>query len=56
MQKTKDFLQPFYSISGIYIKKLEIKKKKKKKKMSLIAYVHYFYYKNQYILYEPHDS
>ena len=55
MQKTKDFLQPFYSISGIYIK-LWAFPKKKKKKMSLIAYVRYFYYKNQYILYEPHDS
>ena len=31
-------------------------KKKKEKKKSLIAYVHNFYYKNQYILYEPHDS
>ena len=54
MQKTKDFLQPFYSISGIYIKLWAFQKKKKQK--SLIAYVHYFYYKNQYILYEPHDS
>ena len=54
MPKTKDFLQPFYSISGIYIKLWAFQKKQKQK--SLIAYVHYFYYKNQYILYEPHDS